>query len=313
MENGASDFHLSEILEYVDCNICGSIEHRKIKASNYGKNTTLAEFMEFYSSSSETKLLDQLVQCTSCSLMYVNPRVSTELSHKGYQDAIDVRHHKQDSFRIASFKVALRKINNLVDLYSGSKGPSTFLDIGCAGGAFPKAINDLGFEVIGLEPSNYLSRHARETYGLEVHSATLEEYSKNGRKFDVISLWDVLEHLSNPKAALDEINSMLPSEGILILNLPMIDTLPARTMGLRWPFYLNVHIYYFTMRTIEKLLDETGFEVRGVSRYWQTLSLGYVLNRAGIKLPKTIEDMLKIPFRYYLGQRTIVAGKKQSD
>jgi len=67
------------------------------------------------------------------------------------------------------------------------------------------------------------------------------------------------------------------------------------------------------MRTIEKLLDETGFEVRGVSRYWQTLSLGYVLNRAGIKLPKTIEDMLKIPFRYYLGQRTIVAGKKQSD
>lgn len=156
MDNGASDLNLSEILEYVACNICGSVEHRKIKASNYGNNSTLAEFMEFYSSSSETKLLDQLVQCTSCSLIYVNPRVSTELSYKGYQDAIDVRHHKQDPFRIASFKATLKKINNIVDLYSGSKGPSTFLDIGCAGGAFPKAIKDLGFQIIGLEPSNYL-------------------------------------------------------------------------------------------------------------------------------------------------------------
>lgn len=313
MENEASDFNLSEILEHVDCNICGSTEQRNIKASNYGKILTLPEFIKFYSSSSETKLLDQLVQCTSCSLIYVNPRVSTELSHKGYQDAIDVRHHRQDSFRIASFKVALKKINGLVDLYSGSNGPSRFLDIGCAGGAFPKVIKDLGFEVIGLEPSIYLSRHARETYGLEVHSSTLEEFAKNGRKFDVISLWDVLEHLPNPRAALGEINLMLHSEGILILNLPMIDTFPARIMGLRWPFYLNVHIYYFTLKTIAKLLDDTGFEVSGVSRYWQTLSLGYVLNRAGIKLPRTIEDMLRIPFRYYLGQRTIIARKKKND
>jgi hypothetical protein len=139
---------------------------------------------------------------------------------------------------------------------------------------------------------------------------TLEEYSRNGKLFDVVSLWDVLEHLSDPKQTLKKIHAMLPSEGLLILNLPMIDTLPARVMGFRWPFYLNVHIYYFTLKTIEALLLETGYEIQGVRRYWQTLSLGYVLNRAGIKLPEKVEDMLNVPFRYYMGQRTIIVRKK---
>lgn len=310
MQKNEDDFAISQILEYVNCNVCGSPEYRKIKDSSYGSNSTLSEFMEFYSSSSETKLLDQLVQCTSCSLVFVNPRISTELSFKGYQDAIDERHHKQDSFRITSFKSALKKINMVVDLFSRSEGPRTFLDVGCAGGAFPKAVKDLDFQVVGIEPSVYLSEHARKEYGIEVHAMTLEEYSRNGKLFDVVSLWDVLEHLSDPKQTLKKIYAMLPSDGLLILNLPMIDTLPARVMGLRWPFYLNVHIYYFTMKTIETLLHETGYEIQGVRRYWQTLSLGYVLSRAGIKLPGKIEDMLNVPFRYYMGQRTIIVRKK---
>jgi SAM-dependent methyltransferase len=310
VQKNGDDFVISQILEYVNCNICGGTEYHKIKDSSYGSNLTLSEFIEFYSSSSETKLLDQLVQCVSCSLIFVNPRISTELSFKGYQDAIDVRHHNQDLFRVSSFKSALKKINMVVDLFSGSEGPRTFLDIGCAGGAFPKAVKDLGFQVVGLEPSVYLSKHARKEYGLEVHAMTLEEYSRNGKLFDVVSLWDVLEHLSDPKQTLQKIHAMLPSEGLLILNLPMIDTLPARIMGFRWPFYLNVHIYYFTLKTIEALLLETGYEIQGVRRYWQTLSLGYVLNRAGIKLPEKVEDMLNVPFRYYMGQRTIIVRKK---
>lgn len=310
MQNNESDFVLSEILEYVDCNICNSSEYHKVRSSSYGASSTFSEFAAFYSSSSETKLVDQLVQCNSCSLIYVNPRISTTLSFKGYQNAVDTRHHEQDSYRIRSFKTALRKINKIVDLFTGVEGPSTFLDVGCAGGAFPKAIKDLNFRVIGLEPSKYLSEHARNQYELDVRAITLEEFSLDKPKFDVVSLWDVLEHLSDPKQTLVRLHSMLPKEGLLILNLPMVDTFPARVMGSRWPFYLNVHIYYFTMKTITTLLDETGFEVKGVIRYWQTLSLGYVLNRAGIKMPKKIEDFLSIPFRYYMGQRTIIVRKK---
>lgn len=298
-------------LEYINCNLCGSDNFDVIRSSSYPQEISSANLGDIYSSSSESPLLDQLVKCKVCSLKYVNPRISTSISRKGYEDALDVRHHEQDRYRIKSFKRALKKVLRILELKQGEIELMTILDIGCASGAFLKAASDLGFQGIGLEPSKYLSNLAREKYQLEVYASTIESYAARPSNFSAVSYWDVLEHVPDPRKSLEIVKNLLQDDGILILNLPMVDTFPARFLGRKWPFYLNVHIYYFDRVTIRKLLDEVGFDVVKIKRYSQSLSLGYVLKRAGIRLNPKVEKKLFLSTRYYMGQRTVLARKRK--
>ena len=91
----------------------------------------------------------------------------------------------------------------------------------------------------------------------------------------------------------------------------MVDYFPAKLLRGAWPFYLNVHLFYFTRKTIIKLLEKNGFEVIHVKNYWQCLSLGYVLIRANLPISPEILKKLRLPVWYYLGQRTVVAKKSK--
>ena len=77
--------------------------------------------------------------------------------------------------------------------------------------------------------------------------------------FDLITLSDVLEHVSEPSQMINDVLQYLRPSGLLLLNLPMIDTLPARFLNKFWPFYLEVHLYYFTIQTINQFLKINGF------------------------------------------------------
>ena len=299
----------SNFLEYTACVICPSKEYIVLKAAQYSDDIDFIELLRGYRSSSEVKLMDQLVQCGDCGLTYTNPRFSSTLAYQGYSEAIDVRHKEQEKYRQLSFKRAMLKMRNFLD-WGGQESRMRVLDVGCAGGAFLNAVRDSGHEAIGIEPSKYLSSYAREEHGLMVFSETLSDFSKNNSlPFDVITFWDVLEHISDPQVSLEIAREMLAKNGTLILNLPMIDTWPAKLLGSKWPFYLNVHLYYFNKNTIEKFLQKTGFQLEGMKMYTQTLSFGYILERAGIGKASSGAFMSSIPFKYYLGQRTIIARK----
>lgn len=308
--NNPEEFEVSSILERVNCNICGRDDFLVLQESRYSQHAGLQEFVNFYKSSSEVKLLDQLVKCQGCSLVYSNPRVSSAVLLNGYRIAVDNVHHEQDRYRIRSFRRALKKIEKELKDQNVYPTAKRMLDVGCAGGPFPFVAKSMNYDILGLEPSKYLANVATKKYHIQVLPQTLEEFLPSSLKFDFVSFWDVLEHVPDPKETLNLAKSLISESGILILNLPMIDTIPARALRRRWPFFLNVHLFYFTRETICELLDQTGFEVIAMRRYWQTLSLDYVLARAGIHLPKPFSSILNLPFRYYLGQRTLIARKK---
>jgi 2-polyprenyl-3-methyl-5-hydroxy-6-metoxy-1,4-benzoquinol methylase len=308
--SGNSDYLADSVLEDDICNICGSNDYWVVKLANYSHISSVEDFYKNYSSSSDSKLSDQLVKCKNCRLVYVNPRVKNVVSLTGYQEAVDPRHHEEDHYRMLSFKRAIKKIEKYILEGNKPKSKIRILDVGCAGGAFPKTAIDLGYRAIGIEPSKYLAAHGRRTYNLDVRAETLEEFSLEPELFSVISFWDVLEHVPNPKKTLQLAHAMLEDPGVIILNLPMIDTFPAKMLGKYWPFYLNVHFFYFEIETISKLLDSLGYEIVQKKRYWQTLSFGYVLTRVGINLPFELNSKLSFPIKYYLGQRTIIAKQK---
>jgi 2-polyprenyl-3-methyl-5-hydroxy-6-metoxy-1,4-benzoquinol methylase len=300
-------------LEHLNCVICDSDNFEVIAKNKISEGLDLVSLKREYSSSSESKLTNQLVKCLNCGLQYLNPRVSVEITSTGYAEAVDQRHHEQDEYRIKTFKRALKKVEKLLRDGNFYQRNMRVLDVGCAGGAFLESARQLRINGVGLEPSRYLAEYGREKYKLKIHATTLEGFSSEKEIFSMISFWDVLEHLPNPKATLKIAHSFLEENGLLILNLPMVDTWPARLLGSKWPFYLNVHLYYFDKKSISVLLDQTGFELVGIRTFTQSLSLGYVLNRAGVRLNPRLSNALSFSTRYYMGQRTIIARRRDSD
>ena len=137
--------------------------------------------------------------------------------------------------------------------------------------------------------------------------------------FDVVTLWDVLEHTPDPKSVLLECRRLLKPEGLLVVNYPDIGASISRLMGRKWVFLLSVHLYYFTVETIQKMLAETGFETTKMKRHWQSLELGYILFRMrpyihwlsniGTKIAETLRlENVQIP--YWMGQMLALARPK---
>ncbi len=278
------------------------------------------EISLIYSSSSDNKLFEQVVKCKKCSLVYLNPILENSVIVESYKNAIDDKFITQNKLRIETFKDSLSELLSYVRKNQNIQlDKINALDIGCAGGAYLKAAKDLGLNVVGVEPSSYLSKFAREEYGVKVYSGTLEEQSFEAHQFGLISMWDVIEHLTNPNHVLKLIKTLIQPNGILVINYPDYSTIIARILGKKWPFWLSVHLTYFNKQTIKLLLENNGFEVKRYRRHWQKLELGYVFSRAAsyFYFFKYIEKLLiflkldKIPFYYYLGQIQVVAYNKK--
>ncbi len=300
------------------CPVCGSERHDVLLQASYPENIlNEEELARIYRSSSEVKLMDPLVKCRRCGCRYLSPCLRPERIQEGYTEAVDPVFVSQNSFRIRTFSRTLRRLRDTWHLAPGSR----ILDIGCAGGAFPKAAKDMGFTPTGIEPSRWMCEFAKKEYAVDVRQGTLEEQDFGDERFDVVTLWDVLEHVATPRQTLERIFNLLRPGGLLVLTYPDISGWPARLMGRNWPFLLSVHLTYYTPETIRRQVGDTGFEIKSIRTYWQTLSLGYALERAaqaaGIFAPlfRGLSKAIKmahgdsLAFSYYLSQRLVVAER----
>lgn len=303
-------------LENVKCINCSSDSYNVIFESNYSNFKSEEDFLKIYSSSSDHVLYDQLVKCNNCGLSYLNPRVREDIIMQSYSSAEDETFFSQNPQRIRTFSKSLKKIISKPNI--APTKDKKVLDIGCAGAAFPKAAHDLGFDVTGIEPAKWLANKGRETYKLNILPGVLSDHTFNDKSFDIITLWDVIEHISNPEQTVIEIRRILKDDGIFIVNYPDIDTWPSKLLGKKWPFYLSVHLTYFNPKTIKEYLNKFEFKVDSISPYYQTLELGYVLKRAEsyfsfFKFFRSLVEFLKLeklPITYYIGQTLVIARKK---
>jgi SAM-dependent methyltransferase len=252
-----------------------------------------------------------VVRCETCGLVYLSPRVRGDIVLEGYASAEDATFFAQNPMRIRTFARVLRGLAKEVSFGRGTR----VVDVGCAGGAFVKAATDMGCEAVGVEPSAWLTERGRAAYGIDVRAGTLEDQRFPDASFDVATLWDVIEHLGSPRDTLREIRRVVRPGGHLIVNFPDHGSLVRRAMGWSWPFFLSVHLSYFTTATMERLLDGAGFRVLSSRPFWQTLPLGYVFARAAnvfspFALANRVVEKLSLanlPFTYQLGQTLTVA------
>jgi len=260
------------LLETVACNLCGANDFEVIYPPKY-ELAKPDEILNTFRSSGDEKLLDQLVRCKSCGLQYLNPRLRSDVVIQGYSTGSDETFISQIEGRERTFTKSLK----LIEKYKPSRG--RLLDVGTAGGSFMFVAKAAGWQVEGCEPNRWMCDWANNHYGLKIVPGTVFDMQLSAESFDAVALWDVLEHTLDPKATLKECARVLKPGGLLVVNYPNIQSAIARLMGRRWVFLLSVHLYYFTARTLAKMLNELNFRIVRVQRHWQTLELGYILFR----------------------------------
>lgn len=153
------------------------------------------------------------------------------------------------------------------------------LDVGCATGYFLEVAAAAGWDVYGVELSDYAAGLARRTFGDRVFSGTLEQAGYPDGYFDVITLSDLLEHVPDPRSFLHEVRRLLRPDGILMIVTPDVTSLSARIMGARWSHYKQEHLHYFSPGTIIRLLSESGFSVEFTGAAVKYLNFGYIANQ----------------------------------
>jgi SAM-dependent methyltransferase len=259
----------------VGCPVCESTRQRV----KWSPRVKLDDPSVLYGAASGVRDTQRLVACLDCGMVYESPRFPEPLIVKGYEQAAD-EHDSQFAQRADCFRRALNSLNRHLP-----PPPADVLDVGTAGGAFLMAASELGYRAQGLDPSIALVEQGKKR-GLSITQGTLDCAPSSPHTFDLVCLWDVLEHVADPFTVLSQCKRLLRPGGVLLINFPDIGTWPARLAG-RWYWWLlSVHLHHFSKPTLKKLCARAGLEVFYFQRFWARLELGYLFQMAArLRIP----------------------------
>lgn len=236
------------------CPVCASNNILEL----YHSNIDLSRISFTYEFSPQSQKTFRVVRCASCTHVYCGPIPKN--IYKNYVDVIDDEYLRHVKTRELSAKAALKTIND----YAKGK---VLLDVGCATGDFLNIANEFGYITEGLELSHWSSEIAKKR-GIKVYKETLKSLSKRKvKKYDVITLWGVIEHFENPKEEMEYINKLLKRDGIIVLWTGNVDGLMSRLLGRKWWYWQGQHIQYFTNMSLDFLAKQTGFKSLSTSIY----------------------------------------------
>jgi 2-polyprenyl-3-methyl-5-hydroxy-6-metoxy-1,4-benzoquinol methylase len=153
------------------------------------------------------------------------------------------------------------------------------LEIGCATGEFLQLAAQAGFEVEGVEPDPGTSVLARDRHRLNVTTGTLSEAGYPSACFDAVVMLHVIEHLDSPRQTVNEIHRVLKPGGIVAIETPNIDTIWFRLLKTRWRQFIPDHYFFFTPRTLGRLLENTGFRLLEIERVGKPMSVRLFADR----------------------------------
>ena len=138
------------------------------------------------------------------------------------------------------------------------RSPGRLLDIGAGSGTFVHASLDAGWQAVGVELSEPAIERAKEYYGIELLKSLPDE------EFDVITMWDVVEHLRDPAAVLQELHGRLRRDGLLLMETGNYENWLRVLEGERWSLYLLDHHFYFSPASLSSVVSRGGFSDFGV-------------------------------------------------
>jgi 2-polyprenyl-3-methyl-5-hydroxy-6-metoxy-1,4-benzoquinol methylase len=267
---------MPSVSEAPPCLLCGE-PTRLLYPSNVPRDAPIARG-ELACTSPYLAVHDDIYLCRDCGLGRSKPPVDLGEIEDLYRDVEDPEYFASESERRAAFRASLARIESLGLARPDPSPPRKLLEVGSSVGLFLEEARRGGWDAFGVEPSRWAAESARAR-GLSVFNGTLEEFEPEDGPFDAVVSWDVLEHVEDPVAALRRAYELLRPGGLLVFTTINLGGLGRKLLRGRWPWFMRMHLHYFTPESLTRMVRASGFEVLSTSTDPKTLKIGYLLDR----------------------------------
>lgn len=245
-------------LEEVNCAYCGNFNEEPFLQST-DRITYLPGFFT-------------IVKCSNCSLQYLSPRPNSESIGYYYPESYSPYKKASKSFTIKKeglfdrFKPAFKKIPSIKT--------GRLLEAGAASGEYLIKMKEMGWQVQGIEFSDYAASNARDL-GLDVQTGRIEDSSFSKDYFDLIVGWMVIEHLHDPNSFFKAAKSYIKQDGYLVFSIPDCDSISRKIFRQYcYDLHLPAHLYHYNSNTITKMLQKNGWNVEKI--IWQNNAMTFL-------------------------------------
>ena len=259
-------------------------------------------------------------RCLECGLERIDPPPTLEELEKYYNKS-----YASGLYSLFLQEVLMKRMTAEHRMKSVTRHarPGRLLDLGCANGVLVKSACELGYDAEGIDLSLVAVEKGRSS-GLELSVSTIEDWQPEHR-YDVITGYDILEHVLDPLDFMRNVHRLLEPDGVVLISVPNTRSIFARLMGKNWWFYIpEEHLTYFHPKSIDRFFQRAGFDHVKVERATKPLTLSYgmtqfkeynptiykVLKAMSNVVPKSLMDAI-IPF--YIGEMTVIARPRKVD
>ena len=263
------------------------------------------------------------VKCDKCEIVSTDPIPSKKIIEKHYLKKFEtgnyslIREYSSEYMNI--YEGFADKIEKHLEEKSQFLSNKKVLDIGCFTGDFLDAISRRGADVYGLELQQEAIEIANKKFPSKVFKADVFSNDFPDLKYDIITLFGLIEHVVDPIKLLNRANQLLNPGGIIVLQTPNSSSLFATIMKKYWFCYAPVeHIHVFSKKSMDQILKGMSFKNINISQHWKKLPIAYIFSQlqnfgpefAKILRPfKFILEKIKLSFPLYAGEMFIIADK----
>jgi SAM-dependent methyltransferase len=208
-------------------------------------------------------------------MTFMRPKLDAPDLVTEYSKVIDPVYLENLPARFATFRRTLERIRPY--FAEGAR----VLEVGSYCGAFLKVAREQGLDVLGLEPSAWAVEQSARLTSAPVIRGTLDDLPADIGRFDCVVAWDVLEHFADPVDELIRVNRALNMGGRFFFCTVMVDNWFPRLVGRYWPWFMDMHLFYFTDETLRHVLDRAGFSLVESTPYRHITNAKYLLRKLG--------------------------------
>lgn len=237
-----------------------------------------------------SNLYVDILKCNNCGHIFANLSLSNDELKKIYDtdyfESAEYKDYKSETVAInKNFNRLLLKLKKHLHNTKQKK----LLEVGAAYGFFINIAKSHFNLAIGMEIASEPSRYARENYNIDVRNLDIIEWDFDNIKFDLVCMWDVIEHLHSPNKYLQKLSVNMKKNSIIALTTPDIGSLVARVRKQNWrQIHPPTHVHYFNKKSIETILNNNGFKIIEYTHFGRYRSLGmifYIIFVLRLKIP----------------------------
>ena len=228
--------------------------------------------------------------CMECGLAQIPRSEQAQDLGSLYADVVDETYLADLKVKRSTFSNTFKRIAPFLP------GTGVMLEVGSYCGLFLQEAIHQGWRVIGVEPSTWATEYSKSTSNvpLVIINSDFETASTQlSGNYDALVSWDVLEHVPNPAHFISLASDLIKSGGIFAFSTVDIDSWFARLMRGKWPWIMEMHLYYFGAGSLERMLFSSGFEVVKVEGYRHYASLPYAYEKFHSAFSGSTKTILK--------------------